>query len=99
VVDPPANGGLCCAQRLKVLAQDHPIALLKMFFAGPKHVWEINASLNVEKPLGVSTATPFLAAYFQGHIKRRITLLCEPLWVNKSFAFGQSNSHFGILGE
>jgi DNA-binding transcriptional ArsR family regulator len=40
-----------CAQRLKILAEPHRLAILKLLFSGPKHVWEINANLPIEQSL------------------------------------------------
>lgn len=40
-----------CSQRLKVLAEPHRLAILKLLFTGPKHVWELNQSLNLEQSL------------------------------------------------
>ena len=40
-----------CAQRLKVLAEAHRLAILRVLFAGPKHVGQINAVLALDQSL------------------------------------------------
>lgn len=40
-----------CAQRLKVLAEPHRLAILRLLLTGPKHVWELNESLLIEQSL------------------------------------------------
>ncbi len=40
-----------CAQRLKVLAEPHRLAILRLLFTGPKHVWELNHRLSLEQSL------------------------------------------------
>ncbi|WP_227498544.1 metalloregulator ArsR/SmtB family transcription factor [Synechococcus sp. PCC 7336] len=47
----PSANELYCARRLKVIAEEHRLAILKLLFAGPKHVWEINVSLSIEQSL------------------------------------------------
>lgn len=51
MADSPADGDIDCAQRLKVLAEPHRLAILKLLFTGPKYVREINASLPIEQSL------------------------------------------------
>jgi len=51
MADAPAESDVYCAQRLKVLAEPHRLAILKLLFAGPKYVGEINASLTIEQSL------------------------------------------------
>ncbi|MBE9111379.1 winged helix-turn-helix transcriptional regulator [Nodosilinea sp. LEGE 07298] len=46
-----SQDGTYCAQRLKVLAEPHRLAILRLLFAGPKHVWELNDSLSIEQSL------------------------------------------------
>ena len=40
-----------CADRLKVLAEPSRLAVLERLMGGPKHVWELNADLNLEQSL------------------------------------------------
>ena len=40
-----------CSQRLRALAEPHRLAILNLLFTGPKHVWELNDSLNLEQSL------------------------------------------------
>lgn len=40
-----------CAQRLKILAEPHRLAILKLLLAGPLHVWELNARIVIEQSL------------------------------------------------
>ncbi|NJL48594.1 MAG: winged helix-turn-helix transcriptional regulator [Leptolyngbyaceae cyanobacterium SM2_5_2] len=51
MADSPIASDLYCAQRLKVLAEPHRLAILKLLFRGSKHVWEINANLPIEQSL------------------------------------------------
>ncbi|HEY9736113.1 MAG TPA: metalloregulator ArsR/SmtB family transcription factor [Trichocoleus sp.] len=51
MADSPPARDVYCAQRLKILAEAHRLAILRLLFAGPKHVWEINASLMIEQSL------------------------------------------------
>jgi len=46
-----SNDEAYCAQRLKVVAEPHRLAILKLLFASPKYVWEINACLPIEQSL------------------------------------------------
>lgn len=47
---PPA-GDLYCAQRLKILAEPHRLAIVKLLLTGPLHVGEINAQIPIEQSL------------------------------------------------
>lgn len=40
-----------CAQRLKIVAEPHRLAILKLLFSGPKHVGAINTCLPIEQSL------------------------------------------------
>ncbi|MBE7383378.1 MAG: winged helix-turn-helix transcriptional regulator [Leptolyngbya sp. SIO1E4] len=51
MTSPSSASALHCAQRLKVLAEAHRLAILKLLFTGPKHVWEINTCLAIEQSL------------------------------------------------
>jgi ArsR family transcriptional regulator len=51
MADSPDSSNMYCAQRLKVLAEPHRLAILKLLFTGPKYVWEINDSLPIEQSL------------------------------------------------
>ena len=51
MAEPSADPEIYCAQRLKILAEAHRLAILKLLFTGPKHVWEIHAKLTVEQSL------------------------------------------------
>ncbi|PSN18882.1 ArsR family transcriptional regulator [filamentous cyanobacterium CCP5] len=47
----PPTSDWICAQRLKILAEPHRLAILKLLLAGPLHVWEINARIAIEQSL------------------------------------------------
>lgn len=47
----PPNDDVYCAQRLRILAEPHRLAILKLLLAGPLHVWEINARIAIEQSL------------------------------------------------
>jgi DNA-binding transcriptional ArsR family regulator len=51
MADNPSNSNVYCAQRLKILAEPHRLAILKLLFTGPKYVSEINACLPIEQSL------------------------------------------------
>ncbi len=45
------NDAASCASRLKVLADDTRLAVIEQLLDGPKHVGEINESLDIEQSL------------------------------------------------
>ena len=46
-----SKSDLYCAQRLKVVAEPHRLAILKFLFSGPQPVGMINAHLPIEQSL------------------------------------------------
>lgn len=48
---PASNDSAYCAQRLKVLAEAHRLAILRVLFTDPRHVAQINAALSLEQSL------------------------------------------------
>lgn len=49
---PPATGEEpSCAEMLKVLADETRLAVVRVLMLGPRHVFEINASVGVEQTL------------------------------------------------
>ncbi|MBW4656308.1 MAG: metalloregulator ArsR/SmtB family transcription factor [Kaiparowitsia implicata GSE-PSE-MK54-09C] len=46
-----SSASVDCAQRLRVLADAHRLAILKLLVAGPQYVWQLNHALNLEQSL------------------------------------------------
>ena len=51
IVDPREDDATTCASRLKVLADETRLAVLELLMDGPRHVGELNESLDVEQSL------------------------------------------------
>ena len=51
IIDSPSDEATSCASRLKVLADETRLAVVEQLLDGPKHVSEINETLQIEPSL------------------------------------------------